>query len=79
MIFYIARKHHTLGIQLHYFPGKLAEIVRLLPYEALYANGELPAGSYIFTDHDRPSLARRMKRCVICGIGSMRPTPRSAV
>ncbi len=63
MIFYIARKHHTLGIQLHYFPGKLAEIVRLLPYEALYANGELPAGSYIFTDHDRLSRAQNEKVC----------------
>ena len=55
MIVYVTTRKHadTLGIQLHYFPGRLADSVRLVPYEFLYALAELPTATYIFTDFDR--------------------------
>ncbi len=55
MIVYICRQRHayTLGVQLHFFPGKLAAHVRLVPYELIYFLKELPAAAYIFTDLDR--------------------------
>lgn len=53
MIYYLACKHRSLGVQLNYFPGELARNVRLLTYEQLYAREALPGGTYIFTDFDR--------------------------
>lgn len=55
MIVYVCALRHayTLGVQLHFFPGKLAALVRLVPYELLYSLKELPAAAYIFTDFER--------------------------
>jgi hypothetical protein len=55
MIVYVTTRKHadTLGVQLHYFPGKLAAAVRLVSYELLYTLAELPAATFIFTDFER--------------------------
>ena len=61
MIFYLACKHRSLGVQLNYFPGELAGAVCLLQYEHLYSRDVLPGGTYIFTDFDRLPPAQLAK------------------
>ncbi len=43
----------TLAIQLHFFRGELAKLVRLIPYEYLYRLDALPVATYVFSDFDR--------------------------
>jgi hypothetical protein len=63
MIYYLACKHRSLGVQLKYFPGELARNVRLLTYDDLYARPALPAGTYVFADFDRLPPDRFAKLC----------------
>ena len=44
MIVYVCCEQYasTLGAQLHHFPGELAKLVRLIPYEHLYRLDVLP-------------------------------------
>lgn len=55
MIVYVCCEKYasTLGTQLHHFPGELAKMVRLVPYELLYRLGVLPTATYIFSDFDQ--------------------------
>jgi hypothetical protein len=63
VIYYLACKHRSLGVQLHYFPGELARSVRLLTYDDLFARPVLPAGTYVFADFDRLPPQRFAKVC----------------
>jgi len=63
MIFYLADKHRSLGVQVKYFPGRLAAELRFLTYDDLFARATLPAGTYVFTDFDRLPPDRFAKLC----------------
>ena len=63
MIYYLACKHRSLGVQLKYFPGKLAPELRFLTYDDLFGRAALPAGTYIFTDFDMLPTDRFAQLC----------------
>lgn len=55
MIYYLSRRKtaYTLAIQVYFYPERIGNRVRLLPYETLFRLPRLPVGTYIFTDFDR--------------------------
>src|SRR5262245_53082286 len=63
MIYYIACKHRSLGVQLTYFPGNLVSKLRFLTYDDLFSRDTLPAGTYIFTDFEMLSTERFARVC----------------
>jgi hypothetical protein len=63
MIHYLACKHRSLGVQLKYFPGKLAHELRFLTYDDLFSRATLPWGTYIFTDFDMLPTDRFARLC----------------
>lgn len=63
MIYYLACKHRSLGVQLTYFPGRLAPELRFLTYDDLFGRATLPAGTYIFTDFERLPPDRFARLC----------------
>ena len=61
MIYYLVTRHHryTMADYLASWGRDLAARVRVVPYGALPANPDLPAGTYVFSDLERTSALQR--------------------
>ncbi|APR81589.1 Hypothetical protein A7982_06938 [Minicystis rosea] len=61
MIYYLVTRHHryTMGDYLASWGRDLGAMVRVVPYGALPANRDLPAGTYVFSDLERTTALQR--------------------